>query len=62
MIALYIILAVIGALIFLYFFAICPANGKKAAAFDGKYIAHRGFHGGDIKENTCDAFERAVEA
>ena len=60
MIALYIILAVIGALIFLYFFAICPANGKKAAAFDGKYIAHRGFHGGDIKENTCEAFEMAV--
>ncbi len=61
MLAIYITLAVIGALIFLYFFAICPANGRKAAAFDGKYIAHRGFHGGDIKENTREAFEKAVE-
>ncbi len=61
MIALYIILAVIGVLVFLYFFAICPANGRKAAAFDGKYIAHRGFHGGGIKENTREAFEKAVK-
>ena len=61
MIALYITLAVIGALILLYFFAICPANGKKAAAFDGKYIAHRGLHGGEILENTREAFEKAVE-
>ena len=61
MIALYITLAVIGVLIFLYLFAICPANGRKASAFDGKYIAHRGFHGGDIKENTREAFEKAVE-
>ena len=61
MIALYITLAVIGLLVFLYFFAICPANGRKAAAFDGKYIAHRGFHGGEIKENTLSAFEKAVE-
>ena len=61
MIALYITLAVIGALVFLYLFAIRPANGRKAAAFDGKYIAHRGFHGGEIKENTLPAFEKAVE-
>ncbi len=61
MIALYITLAVIGVFVFLYFFAICPANGRKAAAFDGKYIAHRGLHGGDIKENTREAFEKAVE-
>ncbi len=61
MLALYITLAVIGVLIFLYFFAICPANGRKAAAFDGKYIAHRGFHGGDIKENTIPAFKKAIE-
>ncbi len=61
MTALYIILAVIGVLVLLYFFAICPANGKKAAHFDGKYIAHRGLHGGEIKENTIEAFEKAVE-
>ncbi len=61
MIALYITLVVIGVLIFLYFFAICPANGKKAAAFDGKYIAHRGLHCGVIKENTREAFEKAVK-
>ncbi len=61
MLALYIILAVIGAIVFLYFFAICPANGRKAAAFDGKYIAHRGFHGEGIKENTIPAFKKAVE-
>ena len=61
MIALYISLAVIGVLVFLYFFAICPANGKKAVAFDGKYIAHRGLHGSEIKENTREAFEKAVE-
>ena len=61
MIALYITLAVIGVLIFLYFFAICPANGRKAADFDGRFIAHRGFHGGDIKENTIPAFKKAVE-
>ena len=61
MIALYIILAVIGVLVFLWLFAICPANGRKAAAFDGKFIAHRGLHGGDIKENTREAFEKAVE-
>ncbi|MBQ7780170.1 MAG: glycerophosphodiester phosphodiesterase [Clostridia bacterium] len=61
MMVLYIILAVIGALVFLYFFAICPANGRKVAEFDGKLIAHRGLHGGDIKENTRKAFEKAVE-
>ena len=61
MMALYITLAIIGVLIFLYFFAICPANGKKAAHFDGKYIAHRGLHGGIIKENTREAFEKAVK-
>lgn len=61
MIALYITLAVIGALLILYLFAICPANGRKAAAFDGKLIAHRGFHCGDIKENTVPAFKKAVE-
>ncbi len=61
MIALYITLCVIGALIFLYLFAICPANGRKAAAFDGKFIAHRGLHGGVIKENTREAFEKAVK-
>ena len=61
MIALYITLAVIGVLVFLWLFAICPANGRKAAAFDGKFIAHRGLHGGDIKENTREAFEKAVE-
>jgi hypothetical protein len=60
MIALYITLAVIGVLVFLWFFAICPANGRKAAAFDGKFIAHRGLHGGDIKENTREAFEKPL--
>ncbi len=58
---LYIVLGIIAAVVLLYLFAICPANGKKAAAFDGKFIAHRGLHGDGITENTLSAFERAVE-
>lgn len=42
-------------------FLIFPANGKKAKAFDKKYIAHRGLHGCGIKENTAEAFENAVK-
>lgn len=52
------ILAVIFAI---YLFMIFPASGKRARAFDGKYIAHRGLHGGDTVENTLEAFSLAVE-
>lgn len=45
----------------LYLFLIFPSNGKKAKDFDNKYIAHRGLHGGSIKENTLEAFENAVK-
>ena len=55
----YVILALV-AVILLYLFLIFPAGGKKARAFDGKYIAHRGLHGGEVIENTLPAFERAV--
>lgn len=60
MLALYIVLGVIAFLILIYLFMICPASGKKAKAFDRMYIAHRGLHGGDVKENTAQAFENAV--
>ena len=60
MTALYILIPV-ALLILLYLFLICPSSGKKAEAFDGKFIAHRGLHGGDIKENTLPAFKKAVE-
>lgn len=48
-------------LIGLYIFMICPASGKRAKAFEGKYIAHRGLHGGEVVENTLEAFKRAVD-
>lgn len=48
-------------LIGIYIFMICPASGKRAKAFDGKYIAHRGLHGGEVVENTLEAFKQAVE-
>ena len=48
-------------LIGIYIFMICPASGKRAKAFDGKYIAHRGLHGGEVVDNTLEAFKQAVE-
>ena len=57
----YIFLAVTAATIGVYLFLIFPADGRKAKAFDGKYIAHRGLHGGETVENTLDAFKKAVE-
>lgn len=55
----YVILPLLS-VIFLYLFLIFPRNGKKANAFKGKYIAHRGLHGGGVIENTLPAFEKAV--
>ena len=57
----YIFLAVAAALVGLYLFLIFPANGKRAGAFENKYIAHRGLHGGDTVENTLEAFRKAVD-
>lgn len=48
-------------LLLLYLFLIFPADGRKAKAWKGRYIAHRGLHGGDVIENTLPAFRRAVE-
>jgi glycerophosphoryl diester phosphodiesterase len=45
----------------IYLFMIFPANGKRASAFENKYIAHRGLHGGDTVENTLEAFKKAVD-
>ncbi len=56
----YVGIVIIVALL-IYLFMIFPANGKKAKAFDGKYIAHRGLHGGELIENTLPAFKKAVE-
>ena len=59
-----VVLYILGAIVILfaiYLFMIFPANGKRAKAFDGKYIAHRGLHGGDTLENTIKAFEKAVD-
>ncbi len=61
MTAVYVLIGAAVLLILLYLFLICPANGKKAKAFDGKFIAHRGLHGEGIKENTLPAFEKAVK-
>lgn len=57
----YIFLAVTAAVIGIYLFLIFPADGRKAKAFDGKYIAHRGLHGGETVENTLEAFRKATE-
>ncbi len=57
----YIFLAVTASIIGIYLFLIFPADGRKAKAFDGKYIAHRGLHGGQTVENTLEAFKKAVE-
>lgn len=63
------IIVVIGLLLLLfvlYIIAIMPrmspAARRKAAKFKGLFIAHRGLHSGDIKENTAAAFKAAVDA
>ncbi len=53
--------AALSVFFFFYFFLVCPGDGKKAEAFRGKRIAHRGLHGGGVVENTLPAFARAVE-
>ncbi len=49
------------ALALLWLYLIFPGKGKKAAAFRGCRIAHRGLHGGAVIENTLPAFAAAVE-
>ncbi len=46
---------------FIHLLLVCPHDGKKAEAFRGKRIAHRGLHGGNVVENTLPAFRRAAE-
>jgi glycerophosphoryl diester phosphodiesterase len=41
---------------------ISPAARQRAAKFKGLYIAHRGLHSDEIKENTAAAFKAAVDA
>ncbi|MBQ4064635.1 MAG: glycerophosphodiester phosphodiesterase, partial [Clostridia bacterium] len=48
-------------LLLLYLFLVFPGDGKKAEAFRGKRIAHRGLHCDDAVENTLPAFRRAAE-
>ncbi len=57
---LYLIAAFAG-LVIIYFFLIFPSSGKKAKVFEGRYIAHRGLHGGGITENTMPAFSAAIK-
>lgn len=61
MLFLYISLPTVTVLIALYLFMIFPADGRRAKAFDGKFIAHRGLHGNGVVENTAEAFKLAVE-
>ena len=58
---LYIVLAVLAGVIAIYLFMIFPSDGRKAKVFKGKFIAHRGLHGGETVENTLDAFKKAVD-
>lgn len=52
--------SILLAVIAVYLFLIFPGNGKKAKVFDGRYIAHRGLHGGERIENSLDAFRAAI--
>lgn len=65
MIALYISLGVLFFLFLLYIFLVAPSGRKKKTAefFAGqtKY-AHRGLHGGEVPENSLEAFELACKA
>ncbi len=54
------IIGILLLLFALYLFLVFPGDGKKAEAFRGKRIAHRGLHGGSIVENTAAAFRAAV--
>ncbi len=56
------ILTVLLLLFALYFFLIFPRADKRVEEFSGLYVAHRGLHGGDIKENTMEAFKKAVDS
>lgn len=61
MIFLYIVLPILSLFLILYLFLILPSDGRKAKAFEGKYIAHRGLHGDGAVENTLEAFKRSVD-
>ncbi len=54
--------AVLLLLVIGYLILIWPGSGKRAEAFRGRRIAHRGLHGNGAVENTAEAFRRAVEA
>ncbi len=61
MLFLYIALPAVTVLLAAYIFMIFPSDGRKASAFENKYIAHRGLHGNGVTENTAEAFKKAVE-
>ncbi len=54
--------AALAVLILIYLFLIFPGRGKRAAAFAGLKIAHRGLHGDGLTENTLPAFRAARDA
>lgn len=57
-----ILLALILAYIYAIMPRISPVSKRNAAKYKGLYIAHRGLHSSEIKENTAEAFRAAVEA
>lgn len=50
---------IVIAIIILYIVMITPSRRGRAEAWKGTPFAHRGLHGGDIAENSCEAFEAA---
>ena len=62
MYALYIILAVLLLIFLVYAVLVIPSSGAKANKFKGVRFAHRGLYGGNVKENTAQAFRAAVSA
>ncbi|HPE95084.1 MAG TPA: glycerophosphodiester phosphodiesterase family protein, partial [Bacillota bacterium] len=59
---LYAFIALVFCAVLLFYFIVIPGrpNGRENG-FTGVMYAHRGLHGGDVPENSLEAFRLAVE-